>query len=438
MSDREAMLAFDREHVWHPYGSLSGGPAPLAVSSARGVRLALADGRELVDGMSSWWSAIHGYRHPALDDAVTGQLGRMAHVMFGGLTHEPAVLLARRLLELAPDELDAVFFADSGSVSVEVAIKMSLQFQRARGRPGRTRLLTVKGGYHGDTFGAMAVCDPVGGMHGMFAGALAEHVFAERPPDGFEQPLEERWAEQVRALAARHAGELAAVVLEPVVQGAGGMRFHSPACVRLMRELCDEHELLLVLDEIATGFGRTGTLFACELAGIQPDLLCLGKGMTAGYLPMSATAASGEVFAAFLGPDLSEKTLYHGHSYSGNALGAAVALRHLELLDAWGVLANVQARSRELRDLLDDRIAPLPQVRETRLRGLMGGVELAPPRADLRWGREASAGAVRRGVLLRPIGDTVILMPPLTITSEELHTTVRALHDSITELDVGG
>ncbi len=236
----------------------------------------------------------------------------------------------------------------------------------------------------------------------------------------------------------QHAFELAAVIVEPLVQGAAGMQLCAPEDLAVLADACRAHDVLLICDEIATGFGRTGTLFACERAGIRPDLLCLGKGMTAGYLPMSATAASGEVFAAFLGPDLSEKTLYHGHSYSGNALGAAVALRHLELLDAWDVLANVQDRSDELADLLDDRIAPLPQVRETRLRGLMGGVDLAPPRADLRWGRKASAGAVRRGVLLRPIGDTVILMPPLTITSEELHTTVRALHDSITELDVDG
>src|SRR6185312_4283464 len=216
---------------------------PLAVESAQGVRLRLSDGRELIDAMSSWWCAIHGYRHAALDAAVSRQLGRMSHVMFGGLTHEPGVRLAERLLELAPDALEAIFFADSGSVSVEVAIKLALQFQHARGDRKRSRLLTVRGGYHGDTFGAMAVCDPVGGMHTMFTGVLAEHVFAERPPDGFEAPLDERWAQGVRELVERHSPQLAAIVVEPIAQGAGGMRFHSPACVRLLRELCDRHEL---------------------------------------------------------------------------------------------------------------------------------------------------------------------------------------------------
>ena len=268
----EALLAFDREHVWHPYAALPAALSPLPVASARDVRLRLADGRELIDGMASWWCAIHGYRHPALDRAVSEQLGKMAHVMFGGLTHEPAVLLAERLLQLAPEPLEGVFFADSGSVAVEVAIKMCLQFQRARGREGRTRLLTIRGGYHGDTFGAMALCDPVAGMHHLFTGVLPEHVFAERPPDGFQAPLDDGWAASVGELLARHRDELAAVVAEPVVQGAGGMRFHSPACVRFLRELCDEHDLLLVLDEIATGFGRSGALCACEHAGIAPDV----------------------------------------------------------------------------------------------------------------------------------------------------------------------
>ena len=264
--------------MWHPYGAL---PAPLAslpVVSAQGVRLKLADGTELIDGMASWWCAIHGYRHPVLDGAVREQLGRMAHVMFGGLTHEPAVRLAERLLEMAPDGLEAIFFADSGSVSVEVAIKMCLQFQRALGRPGRNRLLTVRGGYHGDTFGAMALCDPVGGMHGLFTGVLAEHVFADRPPDGFGAGLDERWAAHVSDLVARHSDQLAAIVVEPVVQGAGGMRFHSPDCVALLRRLCDEHGLLLVLDEIATGFGRTGALFACEHARCGPGRDVRGQG----------------------------------------------------------------------------------------------------------------------------------------------------------------
>ena len=318
--------------MWHPYGALPAASAPLPVVSAQGVRLRLADGRELIDGMSSWWCAVHGYRHPALDAAVVEQLGRMAHVMFGGLTHEPAVRLAERLVELTPAGLERVFFADSGSVAVEVAIKMALQYQRAVGEPRRRRLLTVRGGYHGDTFGAMAVCDPVGGMHSLFTGTLPEQVFAERPPDGFDAPRAgwERWAAQVRELAARHSEELAAVIVEPVVQGAGGMRFHSPACVALLREVCDEHGLLLIADEIATGFGRTGALFACEHAGVAPDIMCVGKALTGGYMTLAATLCTAAVAEAI--SRARAAGLMHGPTYMANPLACAVALASLELL----------------------------------------------------------------------------------------------------------
>jgi adenosylmethionine---8-amino-7-oxononanoate aminotransferase len=423
MSDQDAMLAFDREHVWHPYGSLTGGLAPLPVAAAQGVRLELADGRELIDGMSSWWCAIHGYRHPALDAAITDQLGRMAHVMFGGLTHEPAVRLAERLLELAPDGLDAVFFADSGSVSVEVAIKMSLQFQRAQGHPGRTRLLTVRGGYHGDTFGAMAVCDPVGGMHSMFTGVLAEHVFAERPPDGFDAPLDERWAEGVRALVERHAGELAAILVEPVVQGAGGMRFHSPACVRLLRELCDEHGLLLVLDEIATGFGRTGALFACEHAGVSPDVMCVGKALTGGYMTLAATLCTRRVAETISGGE--GGALMHGPTFMANPLACAVALASLELLeggDAASWREQVPAIERGLRDGL----APareLPGVEDVRVLGAVGVVQLERD-VDVAAATEA---AVEQGVWLRPFRDLVYTMPPYVIGEQDLARVCEAM-----------
>jgi adenosylmethionine-8-amino-7-oxononanoate aminotransferase len=443
MSDEEAVLAFDREHVWHPYGSLSGGQAPLPVAAARGVRLVLADGRALIDGMSSWWCAIHGYRHPALDEAVTTQLGRMAHVMFGGLTHEPGVRLAGRLLELAPDGLDAVFFADSGSVSVEVAIKMVLQFQRAQGHPRRTRLLTVRGGYHGDTFGAMAVCDPVGGMHSMFTGVLAEHVFAERPPDGFGAHLDERWAEQVRTLAARHADELAAIVVEPVVQGAGGMRFHSPACVRLLRELCDEHGLLLVLDEIATGFGRTGALFACEHAGVLPDVMCVGKALTGGYMTLAATLCTRRVADAVSGGE--GGGLMHGPTFMANPLACSVALASLELLQGGsgevtsppkpaetdtgggseagaGWREQVPAIERRLRDGL----APareLPGVKDVRVLGAIGVVQLDHP-VEM---AAATDAAVSRGVWLRPFRDLIYTMPPYVIGEHDLAVVCDAI-----------
>jgi len=418
------LLAFDREHVWHPYGALGGGLAPLPVASAQGVRLELADGRELIDGMASWWCAIHGYRQPALDAAITSQLGRMAHVMFGGLTHEPAVRLAERLLELAPQELDAVFFADSGSVSVEVAIKMSLQFQRAQGRPERTRLLTVRGGYHGDTFGAMAVCDPVGGMHSMFTGVLAEHVFAERPPDGFDAPLDEPWAEHVRALAERHAGELAAIVVEPVVQGAGGMRFHSPACVRLLRELCDEHGLLLVLDEIATGFGRTGALFACEHAGVSPDVMCLGKALTGGYMTLAATLCTRRVADAISAGE--GGGLMHGPTFMANPLACAVALASLELLEGAGGATSWREQVPAIERGLRDGLAPareLPGVADVRVLGAIGVVQLEHP-VELAAATEA---AVSHGVWLRPFRDLIYAMPPYVIDEQDLARVCEAM-----------
>ena len=387
--------------MWHPYGALPASLQALPIASAAGVRLTLADGRELIDGMSSWWCAIHGYRHPALDTAVTGQLEQMAHVMFGGLTHEPAIRLAERLTEIAPDGLRRVFFADSGSVSVEVAIKLALQFQRAQGHTLRTRLLTVRGGYHGDTFGAMAVCDPVGGMHNLFNGVLAEHVFAERPPDGFDRPLEQTWAEHVSALVARHAGELAAIIIEPVAQGAGGMRFHSPECVRLMRRLCDRHGLLLIADEIATGFGRTGALFACEHAGISPDVMCVGKALTGGYLTLAATLCTpnvAEVVSAGEGGGL-----MHGPTFMANPLSCAVALASLELLDGGGW----RDRVREIEGGLRAGLAPareLPGVADVRVLGAIGVIELEHP-VDM---STATVAAVERGVWLRPFREAHI------------------------------
>jgi adenosylmethionine-8-amino-7-oxononanoate aminotransferase len=448
LSDWEALLAFDRERVWHPYGALPSARPSLPVVSAQGVRLTLANGEQLIDGMASWWCAIHGYRHPVLDDAVREQLGRMAHVMFGGLTHEPAVALAERLLALAPDGLDAVFFADSGSVSVEVAIKQCLQFQRAAGHSARTRLLTVRGGYHGDTFGAMAVCDPVAGMHSAFSGVLAQHVFAERPPDGFNAPLDERWAAHVRELVARHSDQLAAIILEPVVQGAGGMRFHSPACVALLRSLCDEHGLLLVLDEIATGFGRTGALFACEHAAVAPDVMCVGKALTGGYVTLAATLCTRAVAEAVSSGEGSG--LMHGPTFMANPLACSVALASLELLGAQERVAraangtgNASARPepgtahgrapeawRERVGMIEaglraglEPARELEGVRDVRVLGAIGVVQLH---------REVDVGAatqaaMRRGVWLRPFRDLVYTMPPYVISEEELASVAGAV-----------
>ncbi|MFI4984484.1 MAG: adenosylmethionine--8-amino-7-oxononanoate transaminase [Solirubrobacterales bacterium] len=428
MSDWEALLAFDREHVWHPYGALPAELAPLPVVSATGVRLKLADGRELIDGMASWWCAIHGYRHPALDRAAVEQLGQMAHVMFGGLTHEPAVRLAERLVALAPDGLERVFFADSGSVSVEVAIKISLQFQRARGQSTRTRLMTIRGGYHGDTLGAMAVCDPVGGMHSLFAGVLAQHVFAERPRDGFHAGLDERWAAHVSELVARHSHELAAIILEPVVQGAGGMRFHSPECVALMRRLCDEHDLLLVADEIATGFGRTGALFACEHAGIAPDVMCVGKALTGGYLTLAATLCTRDVADAISAGE--GGGLMHGPTFMANPLACAVALASLELLDgdgdgdgdAVGWRERVGAIERGLRAGLEPA-RELPGVADVRVLGAIGVVQLE---REVNIGA-ATAAALERGVWLRPFRDLIYTMPPYVIDEDDLASVTAAV-----------
>ncbi|MGA7705436.1 MAG: adenosylmethionine--8-amino-7-oxononanoate transaminase [Solirubrobacteraceae bacterium] len=420
MSDWAELCELDRRHVWHPYSASPGSPAPLPVVSAEGVRLRLADGRDLIDAMSSWWCAIHGYRHPALDEAARGQLERMAHVMFGGLTHEPAIRLAERLLEIAPTGLDRVFFADSGSVSVEVAIKMALQYQRAIGHPERTRLLTVRGGYHGDTFGAMAVCDPVGGMHSLFTSVLADHVFAERPPPGFDAPLEEAWAEHVTQLFDRHAHELAAVIVEPIVQGAGGMRFYSPACVSVLRGLCDRYEPLLLLDEIATGLGRTGALFASEHAAVSPDIVCLGKALTGGYLTLAATLCTSEVAEAISTGE--GGALMHGPTFMANPLACAVALASLDLLagGAWREdVARIEAGLRT-------GLAPareLPGVIDVRVLGAIGVVQLDHP-VDL---AAATAAAVERGVWLRPFRDLLYAMPPYVVGDDDLARITEAM-----------
>ena len=419
-SDWAELLRLDRGHVWHPYGPMPAVSEPLPVVSAQGVRLRLADGRELVDGMASWWCAIHGYGHPALDAAVHEQLGRMAHVMFGGLTHEPAVRLAERLVGMTPEGLEHVFFCDSGSVSVEVAIKMCLQFWRAQGRPERRRLLTVRGGYHGDTFGAMAICDPVGGMHRLFTGVLAEHVFAERPPDGFDAPPDAVWAAHLTQLVERHAHEVAAIVLEPVVQGAGGMRFHAPAYVRLLRELCDRHELLLVLDEIATGFGRTGALFACEHAGVAPDVMCVGKALTGGYLSLAATLCTPRMAEAITAGE--GGALMHGPTYMANPLACAAALASTDLLAGGAWRTDVARLARGLADGLEPA-RRLPGVTDVRVLGAIGVIQLADA-VDV---AAATRAAVGQGVWLRPFRDLIYAMPPYITDDEDLAMIAEAM-----------
>jgi adenosylmethionine---8-amino-7-oxononanoate aminotransferase len=413
------LLELDRCHVWHPYSSMPAGADALQVVGAEGVRLRLADGRELVDGMASWWCAVHGYRHPALDEAVRAQLERIAHVMFGGLTHEPAVRLAARLVELTPDPLEHVFFSDSGSVAVEVAIKMALQYWRALGSPERCRLLTVRGGYHGDTFGAMAVCDPVGGMHSLFSGALAEHVFAERPPAGFNTPLDDSYAAHLTRLVERHAHELAGVIVEPVVQGAGGMHFYSPEIVRLLRELCDRYELLLILDEIATGFGRTGVLFAGDHAGVSADVMCVGKALSGGYLSLAATLCTQRVAQAI--SEGEGGALMHGPTFMGNALACSVALANLDLLadQSW------RAAVKRIERGLSEGLAPareLTSVSDVRVLGAIGVIQLARP-VDV---AAATRASVDCGVWLRPFRDLVYTMPPYVTDDEDIARISRA------------
>jgi adenosylmethionine-8-amino-7-oxononanoate aminotransferase len=391
---------------------------PLVVASARGARLRLADGRELIDGMSSWWAAVHGYRHPVLDAAARDQLERMSHVMFGGLTHEPAVALADRLVALAPDGIEHAFLCDSGSVSVEVAVKMCLQYWRSRGERAKTRLLTWRGGYHGDTFMAMSVCDPDGGMHRMWDGVLPGQVFAGLPPAGFAAGVDEAYAGELRRLIAEHAGELAAVIVEPVVQGAGGMRFHDPGYLRVLREACDDSGVLLVFDEIATGFGRTGTLFAAEHAGVTPDVMCVGKALTGGYLTLAAALCTAEVAAGIGRGEL--PVLAHGPTFMGNPLACAVAGASLDvLLGDTTYPRGWQAEVRRIESALSAGLAPVagqPGVADVRVLGAIGVVQLDAD-VDVAAATDAAVGA---GVWLRPFRDLIYTMPPYVTSDDEL------------------
>ncbi|WP_267243293.1 adenosylmethionine--8-amino-7-oxononanoate transaminase [Streptomyces sp. PR69] len=414
------LLALDRAHVWHPYGPMPGRTDPLVVQSASGVRLRLAEavhGRcELIDGMSSWWSAIHGYNHPVLNEAARGQLERMSHVMFGGLTHEPAVRLAARLVEITPEPLEHVFLCDSGSVSVEVAVKMCLQHWRSLRRPEKRRLLTWRGGYHGDTWQPMSVCDPEGGMHGLWSGVLPEQIFADAPPAEYEPA----YADALRALIARHAGELAAVIVEPVVQGAGGMRFCSPAYLRVLREACDEHDVLLVFDEIATGFGRTGELFAAEHAGVSPDVMCLGKALTGGYLTMAATLCTPRVAEGISRGEV--PVLAHGPTFMGNPLASAVACASIDLLLAQDWRQEVKRIEAALRDGLAGA-RDIPGVRDVRVLGAIGVVQLDHD-VDM---AAATRAAVGEGVWLRPFRDLVYTMPPYVTGDEDMSRIAAAV-----------
>ncbi|MDH3977338.1 MAG: adenosylmethionine--8-amino-7-oxononanoate transaminase [Gammaproteobacteria bacterium] len=416
MSD---LIEFDRDHIWHPYTSMTNPLPAYPVDSAQGVRLTLTDGRELIDGMASWWCAIHGYNVPELNAAVEAQLGKMAHVMFGGLTHAPAVKLAKQLIDITPASLQHVFFADSGSVSVEVAIKMSLQFHAAQGRPEKSRLMTFRGGYHGDTFGAMAVCDPVNGMHERFENVLPRHLFADRPDGRFGAAAEAGQLEQLDMLFSTHADELAAFVLEPVVQGAGGMWFYSAQYLQAVAALCEQHDVLLIADEIATGFGRSGKLFACEHAGIEPDILCLGKALTGGYMTLAATLTTKKVAE---GVSADGGVLAHGPTFMGNPLATAVASASIDLLLNSSWQKRVQAIEAQLSEELSG-YKNHPAVRDVRVLGAIGVVECH----DAVNVSVVQQRFVDAGVWLRPFGKLIYMMPPYVIKPDDLSRVTAAV-----------
>jgi len=415
-------LAFERAHVWHPYAPMFGADPVYSVASAEGVRLRLEDGRELIDGMASWWAVIHGYNHPRLNRALTDQMRRMSHVMFGGLTHRPAAALAARLIDLTPAPLQHVFFCDSGSVAVEVAIKMALQFWLAQGKPEKQRLLTIRHGYHGDTFGAMSVCDPVNGMHHLFAGMLPRHLFAEAPTAQADADRDEAQIQDFQRLIEVHAGEIAAVILEPIVQGAGGMRIYCPEFLRRVRGLCDAHDVLLIADEIATGFGRTGRMFACEHADIAPDILCLGKALTGGVMSMAATLATESVCRGIQADG--SGVLMHGPTFMANPLACAAANASIDLLCETNWRQRVLGIEKQLRNELAP-CASLPQVADVRAIGAIGVIEMRQP-VDV---PAVQAALVSRGVWLRPFGRLLYTMPPYIIETDELQRLTSAMCD---------
>ena len=425
-SQLKAQLDLDHSHIWHPYSAMHSHLPMYHVDSAHGVYLHLSNGSRLIDGMSSWWCTIHGYNHPRLNAAIEQQLTRMAHVMFGGLTHEPAIRLVEKLIDLSPGPLQSVFISDSGSVAVEIAMKMAIQYWNAKGEAGKQKFVTIRNGYHGDTLGAMSVCDPVTGMHSLFNSVISQQFFVDRPQSRFGENCSESDLQPLEQLLQENHQQIAAMILEPVVQGAGGMYFYTAEYLRRCRELCDRYNVLLIADEIATGFGRSGKLFACEHADICPDIMCVGKALTGGYMSLAATLTTTEVSSTI---DSGNPGVFmHGPTFMANPLACAAATASLELL----IESDWQQRVIQIEQQLQQHLAPcadLPQVNEVRCLGAIGVVEMNQP-VDM---AAIIPQFVEAGIWVRPFGKLVYLMPAYVISSQELEKLCTALVDIVAQ-----